>query len=130
MNPIAAKLNDPTLTAEDDVAHVHQILSQMFGVWKSQRPPMSLNAEFTRALTGNNPVRLPFVPADHPAIVEGELVDRWGTPYQFHQLSLDRIEVRSAGPDQQLYTEDDALFSPWTKEPPAPANAENAAGRN
>ncbi|WP_309396596.1 hypothetical protein [Cerasicoccus maritimus] len=119
MSPAAAKLNDPALTARDDVANVHLLLEQMFGVWKTQRRPMSLNTEFTRALTGDNPVRIPFLPADHPAIIDGELVDRWGAPYQFHQLSMDRIEVRSAGADGRLYTEDDALYSPW-REAPAP----------
>lgn len=91
---------------------------------------MSLNSEFTAALTGDNPVRMPFVPKNHSAIVNGELVDRWGTPYQFHQLSLDRIEVRSAGPDQQLYTDDDALFSPWTKLPPNLEGASSVANDN
>ncbi|WP_269542155.1 hypothetical protein [Cerasicoccus fimbriatus] len=117
LNPVAARLNAPDLSAQDDVANVHQLLVQMFGVWKSQRRPMSLNAEFTQALTGDNPSRLAFVPPNHPAIIDGELTDRWGQPYYFHQLSLDRIEVRSAGPDQRLYTEDDALYSPWKSTP-------------
>jgi len=127
-NPVAAKLNDPNLTAEDDVANVHQLLEQMFGVWKTQRRPMSLNAEFTRALTGDNPARLPFIASSNPAVVDGELVDRFGEPYQFHIISLDRIEVRSAGPDQRLYTDDDALYSPWTKAPPGGAG--NGASPN
>lgn len=114
-NPVAAKLNDPALTAADDVANVHQLLEQLFGVWKGQRRPMSLNAEFTRALTGANPARLAFISPNHPAVVDGELMDRFGQPYQFHIISLDRIEVRSAGPDRRLYTGDDALYSPWTK---------------
>ncbi|WP_309387158.1 hypothetical protein [Cerasicoccus frondis] len=119
MNPVAAKLNAPEFTAEDDVANVHQLLDQMFGVWKGQRRPMSLNVEFTRALLGANPVRMPFVPVDHPAIIDGELTDRWGNPYVFHLLSLDRIEVRSAGEDERLYTMDDVLYSPW-RNPPEP----------
>lgn len=130
VNPVAAKLNDPTLTAKDDVANVHQLLVQLFGVWKSNLRPMSLNREFTRALTGDNPMRLPFVTPDHPAIINGELTDRWGQPYQFHILSMDRIEVRSAGPDGQFYSEDDALFSPWNKQPPINAPAGNAAADN
>jgi hypothetical protein len=34
-------------------------------------------------------------------------VDRWGTPLYFHAISRDRLEVRSAGPDKVMWTEDD-----------------------
>ena len=33
-------------------------------------------------------------------------------PYHFHQISGTRIEIRSAGPDGQVWTEDDLLLSP------------------
>ncbi len=39
----------------------------------------------------------------------GELVDRWGTPYFFHQISGADTEIRSAGPDKIMYTADDIV---------------------
>jgi hypothetical protein len=41
---------------------------------------------------------------------KGELVDRWGTPYFFHQLSRDHMEIRSAGPDKVMWTQDDPII--------------------
>jgi hypothetical protein len=37
----------------------------------------------------------------------GELTDRWGTPFFFHQVSKAQMEVRSAGPDRRMWTADD-----------------------
>jgi hypothetical protein len=68
------------------------------------------NATFVNALTGNNPGRLAFISRDHPAIDGlGRLLDRWGEPFFFHLLGRDELEIRSAGPDRELYTEDDLL---------------------
>ena len=36
-------------------------------------------------------------------------VDPWGTPYFFHQLSSTEMEIRSAGPDKRLWTDDDVV---------------------
>jgi hypothetical protein len=36
-------------------------------------------------------------------------VDRWDTPYFFHQMSASHMEVRSAGPDKMLWTSDDIV---------------------
>jgi hypothetical protein len=75
--------------------------------------PGGTHEEIVRALQGRNRARLAFVPEHHPALnAQGQLVDRWGTPYFFHALSSTRMEIRSAGPDQKMYTPDDALLSP------------------
>src|SRR5271157_2584080 len=75
--------------------------------------PIGENAEITAALSGRNKLGFAFLPADNPAInAKGELCDRWGTPYFFHQLSGERMEIRSAGPDRTLWTEDDVIFTP------------------
>ena len=77
-----------------------------------------------RALRGRNRLGLAFLPARHPALNEhGQLVDRWGTPYFFHALSSTRMEIRSAGPDQRMYTEDDVRLSPEPR-----ARAANSEG--
>lgn len=78
--------------------------------------PVGTNREITRALLGNNPrgVRFNFSadPAGNssgePRLDErGRLLDRWGHPYFFHQLSGSALEVRSAGPDGVMWNADD-----------------------
>jgi hypothetical protein len=73
------------------------------------RPPLGTNDEITRALTDRDTLGDSAIPANHPAIVSGELVDRWGEPWHFHQLAADVIEVRSAGPDRKPFTADDVV---------------------
>jgi hypothetical protein len=72
--------------------------------------PVGSNAEITRALLGDNSkqVKTP-VPSGSSINAEGELCDRWGTPYFFHQLSSNSMEVRSAGPDRKMWTGDDLV---------------------
>lgn len=107
------ELNAAGRTVHDDLA----LLNQVFLSWQTNFPaegnPVGSNADITAALTGRNRLRYALVPPRHPAISgDGELVDRWGTPYFFHQLDGRRMEIRSAGPDRRLYTEDDALVTP------------------
>ncbi|MBV8820346.1 MAG: type II secretion system protein GspG [Acidobacteriaceae bacterium] len=72
--------------------------------------PVGTNAEIMRALMGSNPKQLNVGAAASEHLNEkGELVDRWGTPYFFHQLAKDQMEVRSAGPDRVMWTEDDVV---------------------
>ncbi|MBS0659798.1 MAG: hypothetical protein JSR82_16275 [Verrucomicrobia bacterium] len=70
--------------------------------------PVGTNAEIMRALMGGNPKGATLGPFEGASLNgEGELLDRWGTPYFFHQLSKDRMEIISAGPDRKLFTPDD-----------------------
>ena len=92
-------------------------MSQLFDAWRSNFPrdgnPVGENAEITAALTGENRLDLVLIPKGHRAVNEhGELCDRWGTPFRFHQLSGTRMEVRSAGPDRKFATDDDAVWTP------------------
>ena len=70
--------------------------------------PVGTNAEITKALLGDNlkQIKIP-VPPGSQLNGQGELCDHWGTPYFFHQLSATRMEIRSAGPDRQMWTPDD-----------------------
>ncbi len=107
------KLNAPDRTIHDDL----RLLDDLLTSWKLTYPhggnPVGSNAEITRALTGANKLNLALIPKSHVAInAQGELIDRWGTPFFFHQLSGTRMEIRSAGPDRQLYTADDAVQTP------------------
>jgi hypothetical protein len=63
-------------------------------------------------LSGQNPKQANFIrpKAGMRLNDQGELLDPWGTPYFFHQLSGSQTEVRSAGPDRILYTLDDLVI--------------------
>lgn len=111
--PIAAPLNAAGATIAQDLA----ILQQLFDAWRSNFPregnPVGENADITAALTGANRLGLALVPKGHPALNErGELCDRWGTPFRFHQLSGEHMEIISAGPDRKFATADDAVLTP------------------
>lgn len=73
--------------------------------------PVGTNPEITRALAGENPKQVDFLNADDGLRVNGagELVDPWGTPYFFHQLSGAEMEIHSAGPDKKMWTSDDLV---------------------
>jgi hypothetical protein len=75
--------------------------------------PVGTNPEITAQLAGKNPKGVNFINADAGMRVndQGEMVDSWGTPLFFHQLSGTDTEVRSAGPDKVMWTSDD-LVSP------------------
>lgn len=72
--------------------------------------PVGNNAEIAGALAGGNARRARFLPDDARRNAAGELLDPWGTPYFFHQLSAREMEIRSAGPDRRMWTEDDAVW--------------------
>ena len=73
--------------------------------------PVGTNPEITTALQGENPKHINFLKPDGNRVnSRGELVDVWGTPYFFHQLSGTEMEIRSAGPDRIMYTPDDLVI--------------------
>ena len=73
--------------------------------------PVGTNPEITSQLTGNNPKSINFITAQAGMRInaDGELVDAWGTPYFFHQLSGTETEIHSAGPDKIMWTADDLV---------------------
>ena len=108
---LADALNSP---ATDIHADLH-VLDEVFMAYQTNfhGNPVGTNAEITAALTGKNPLHLALVPRDLPAInAHGELCDRWGSPFFFHQLSGTRMEIHSAGPDRKFWTDDDAVLTP------------------
>ena len=111
--PIAARLNAPGGTVAADL----EVLQELFDTWRTNFPregnPVGENADITTALLGTNRLELALVPRRHPALnAKGELQDRWGTAYRFHQLSGERMEITSAGPDRRFGTPDDATLTP------------------
>ena len=73
--------------------------------------PVGTNPEITAALTGRNPKQINFITPESGLRVNenGELVDAWGTPFFFHQLSGREMEIRSAGEDRKMWTFDDQV---------------------
>ena len=110
---LADALNSPATDIRSDLKVVASIVDTYRSNFLSTGNPVGSNAEITAALTGGNRLRLALIPADHPAInAEGELCDRWGTPFFFHAESATRMEIRSAGPDRTMWSEDDIAFTP------------------
>jgi hypothetical protein len=70
--------------------------------------PVGENEEIFAALRGKNPKGIHFLPDSFPGLQSDEKVhDRWGTPWHFHAISGQQMEVLSAGPDRMFGTEDD-----------------------
>jgi hypothetical protein len=95
----------PAIVLENMSRAVHQY-GETFG-----GNPVGTNPEITSLLSGKNPKHLNFLDADAGMRVNenGELVDSWGTPYFFHQLSGHDMEIHSAGPDRVMWTSDDLV---------------------
>jgi hypothetical protein len=110
---LADALNSPATDIRADVRLITELLATFRSNFHGQGNPVGNNAEITAALSGKNKLRLALVPPDHPAINQnGELCDRWGSPYFFHAESASRMEIRSAGPDRKMWTDDDVTFAP------------------
>lgn len=65
------------------------------------------NEDIVRAMSGKNRYGEVLLAKTHPALSDGLLLDRWGTPLHFHYQAGDQVEIRSAGPDGKLGSSDD-----------------------
>ena len=74
--------------------------------------PVGTNPEIAATLNGRNPRQVVFLHPDDGLQVNarGELVDNWGTPFFFHQLSRTEMEIHSAGPDRMMWSADDLVI--------------------
>jgi hypothetical protein len=109
---LADGLNSAGGNVHTDLRLVNAIFLAYRGALRTGNP-VGENSEITAALKGRNRLGFAFIPVDCPAInAKGELCDRWGTPYFFHQLSGEQMEIRSAGPDRRLWTSDDEVLTP------------------
>lgn len=106
-------LHAPNSDVTADLRIVQAVLEAFRTSFPAEGNPTGSNAEITAALAGANRLRLVLIPRGHPALnADGELCDRWGTPYFFHSESRRRTTVRSAGPDRRMWTEDDVEHAP------------------
>jgi hypothetical protein len=106
---MAAVFGDADLPPEKELEDLHILLldfRRVAGAFPVAEDNRGVMAQLTRP-DGTRPA---LFPADHPRLNErGELIDAWGTPYFFHHLSRLDLEIRSAGPDQTLFTPDDLV---------------------
>jgi len=103
--PAVPSASDPA-ALETDLQHVQMMFREYRDVVGTN--PVGTNSEIMRAILGENVKQAKIgAPENQQLNEKGELVDRWGTPYFFHQLSGSKIEVRSAGPDRRMWTRDD-----------------------
>ncbi len=114
-HPEAEELGGSSLEAADEprvVLRVFQAYREAFGSY----PPGEDNAQLMRALRGGNPEKRRLFPSENPRLdAAGELLDGFGTPYFFHQISSQEMEVRSAGEDREFYTLDDVVAADRAK---------------
>ena len=109
---LADDLNSPKTDVHADLRLINEIFLAYRSAVRTDNP-VGDNVDITAALTGKNRIGFAFIPKDSPAInSNGELCDRWGTPYFFHQLAGDQMEIRSAGPDRKMWTSDDEVLTP------------------
>jgi len=110
---LADALNAPAGDIRTDLRIVADVIEAFRTNFPREGNPTGTNAEITAALSGRNQLRLALIPPRHSAINSaGELCDRWGTPFFFHAESATRTEIRSAGPDRRMWTDDDVVFAP------------------
>lgn len=102
----ASRQIQTTQSPQDNLAEIETILGHYRFAY-GENPVGVENFEFTEQLLGQNPKKIVFIAADSPALKGNELVDQWGTPYFFHPLSGQEMELRAAGPDRTFWTQDD-----------------------
>lgn len=99
----------PNLSPENDLTLMARLMENSLLLLKSAaNRPLSANEDWADLFRGKNAASEEFLPAQHVALNEkGQLIDRWQTPLFFHALGGGRYEIRSAGPDGKLWTNDD-----------------------
>jgi len=100
---------DGSMTSGEMLGVISEILAHYRYAYREN--PVGENSEITAQLLGNNPKKVVFIAPDCTALKGNELVDSSGSPLFFHALSAERMHVVSAGPDGELWTDDDVSLS-------------------
>jgi hypothetical protein len=110
---LADTLNSPSTDIRSDLRVVAEVIDAFRTNFPRDGNPVGDNIEITAALTGKNKLGLALIPPKHKAInKDGQLCDRWGTPFFFHAESASKMEIRSAGPDRKMWNDDDVVYTP------------------
>lgn len=107
---VSRQLHQNSQSPESDLDLIQQLLGHYRFAY-GENPVGVDNFEITEQLIGKNPKQVVFIASDSPALQGNELVDQWDTPYRFHAVSGQEMEIRSAGPDQTFWTADDLELS-------------------
>ena len=103
---ILSGLNDSEGSITEDIRLVANLLDSYYSVFHQY--PWGDNAEMVSAFAGGNQRGIVFFERDEaPLDKDGKLVDRWGTPFFFHRIAANVMEIRSGGADGKMWTEDD-----------------------
>jgi hypothetical protein len=105
---------DPRQPAEHDLTLMAELIDNFTLLVKTAADrPLGANEDWAKAFRGMNPAQERFLPETSRAFnVKHQLVDRWGTPLFFHAAGRGQYQIRSAGPDHKLWTEDDIQRNP------------------
>lgn len=97
------------LPPQNDLTLMSRLMDNSLLLLKSAaNHPLSANEDWADLFRGQNGAHERFLPDNHVALnARGQLVDRWQSPFFFHALGDGRFEIRSAGPDKKLWTDDD-----------------------
>jgi hypothetical protein len=101
-----APSQEPFYRVIQDVGYLQSMLGDFRSALGGN--PVGSNAEIIKALLGKNSKKLTLaLREDQKLNANGELIDPWGSPYFFHQLSGQEMEIRCAGPDRVMWNKDD-----------------------
>ena len=101
----------PDFDPEEDARLIFNVL-EFYRMVFNQNPVAGDNQSVMAALMGENDRDVVLFPDDHPSLSPlGELLDPWETPYLFHAVSAQLMEIVSPGPDRVLGTPDDIIFT-------------------
>jgi hypothetical protein len=110
---LADDLNLPGGDIRSDLAIVSSMVAAYRSIYPGKGNPVGDNRDIVETLLGANPNGIIFLWQGNRAInAQGELCDRWGTPFFFHAESGTKMEIRSAGPDRMMRTADDVIVIP------------------
>lgn len=99
--------------AVEDLRIVSNALASFHLAVKNDDLPTGSNRHLMDGMLGRNKSGIQLIRGDHPMLnADGEIVDRWGTPLYFHAISRINVGVRSAGPDKEMWTDDDLTSGP------------------
>jgi len=106
---LGSENNPPSMESEVVLRNVRNAVHQYNSMFGGN--PTGNNPEITAALNGGNSKEARFITEESGLRINGrgELVDSWGTPFFFHQLGANEMEIRSAGPDKKIWTRDDLV---------------------
>jgi hypothetical protein len=110
---ILAEYGKPSTTIQQDLQAMQQLLINFRTLVKHPDAlPLGANLEIAAALRGQGRHNREVFLNHRLSLFNtaGELLDRWGTPLFFHAEARDKISVRTAGPDRELWTDDDVIL--------------------